>query len=133
MTKKGEIEAEITEKEREFHPLHPLGADYNKPTVKPEQADRFNAGKPQLSYMMEADVAMKGMCEVFSFGAIKYARGNWKKGLPEMEVIDSLLRHMMAYANGEVLDPESGKPHVDHITCNAVFLATFGKRTEDGQ
>lgn len=95
------------------------------------QAMRFNDGKTQLSYILEADVAMKGMCDVFAFGAEKYARGNWKKGLPPNEVIDSLLRHLTAYQNGEVVDPESGKPHVDHITCNAVFLATFGKRNEE--
>ena len=94
----------------------------------PSKAMRFNEGKSQLSYMLEADVAMKGMCDVFAFGAEKYDRGNWKKGLEPSEVMDSMLRHMTAYQNGEVLDPESRLPHVDHIMCNAVFLSTFGKR-----
>jgi hypothetical protein len=97
-----------------------------------DQALRYNTGKSQLSYMLEADVAMKGMCSVFEFGAKKYARSNWKKGLSVNEIMDSLLRHMTALANGEVIDPESRLPHVDHITCNAVFLATFGERVNKG-
>lgn len=98
--------------------------------VTSQQAMRFNKGKPELSYMLEADVAMKGMCAGFAFGAIKYDRGDWKNGLDPTEIIDSLLRHLMAYQTGQALDSESGLPHVDHITCNAVFLATFGVRED---
>lgn len=93
-----------------------------------ETGTRYNSGKSQLSYMLDADVAMIGMCDVFEFGAQKYDRNNWKKGLDTSEIMDSLLRHLTSYASGEVLDPESGLPHIDHITCNAVFLATFGER-----
>ncbi len=109
--------------------IEPDGAITKLPTTS-ETGTRHNKGKAQLSYMLEADVAMKGMCAAFAFGAEKYDRGNWKKGLDPVECMDSLLRHLTAYANGEILDPESGLPHIDHVTCNAVFLATFGTREE---
>jgi len=95
------------------------------------QADRHNQGKPQLSYLLEAPNAIKGLAKVFEFGAAKYARGNWKKGLPKEQIIDSLLRHLTAYINGEDFDQESQLPHADHVLANAIFLAEFAPRTTE--
>lgn len=90
-----------------------------------EAAARYNAGKPRLSMIDEAAHALIGVAEVLEFGARKYARSNWQKGLPFTEVLDSMRRHQIAWLNGEDLDPESGLPHVDHILCNALFLASL--------
>lgn len=89
---------------------------------------RFNAGKAKISMMVEAKHAMEGCASVLEFGAKKYARGNWHKGLKHTEIADSMLRHLSSYLSGEDTDPESGLLHVDHILCNAVFLAE-GVRT----
>ena len=86
-------------------------------------AERKNTGKAPMSMVLEANHAMTGAAQVMAFGAKKYARGNWHKGLPHTEVADCLIRHLSAYLSGEDLDPESGLPHIDHVTCNAVFLA----------
>lgn len=104
---------------------------------------RFNKGKPQLSYVMSTGPALDGVARVMEFGAKKYARDNWKKGLEPDAILDSLLRHVAKYLNGEYLDlnehgeadkDHSGLPHVDHITTNALFLGYHTDReTGDGR
>lgn len=93
---------------------------------------RYNSGKRKLSLVLEAQHALEGCAEVLEFGMTKYSRGNWRKGLKVTEICDSLSRHLTKYLagedrdigpNGEIDQSYSGLPHVDHILCNALFLA----------
>lgn len=93
---------------------------------------RYNADKPKLSLVLEAMNALIGCAGVLDFGLVKYYRGNWKKGLKYTEIADSLARHLTKFLagedcdigpNGEIDKNYSGLPHVDHILCNALFLA----------
>ena len=83
-------------------------------------AMRYNQNKPKFSLL---DLNSLIPCvEVLEFGAKKYARDNWKKGLIVTEILDSMMRHISALQNGEIIDPESGLSHIGHIQCNALFL-----------
>lgn len=106
-----------------------VGVMVNEPTTA--QAIRHNQNKRKLSIILDAPHALNGLAEILEFGAAKYARGNFKKGFPYTEITDSMLRHLVAFQNGEDADPESGLPHVGHILCNALFLAeTFYTKPE---
>ena len=96
-----------------------------------EQALRYNEGKPELSYVLDADYAIEGLCEVLAFGAEKYDRSNYKKGFPKEMLVDSLLRHLTKFMNGEELDEESGLHHTDHVLANAVFLSYHFNRKKE--
>lgn len=100
-------------------------------SANPETGLRFNAGKPELSMILEAINALTGGARVLTKGAVKYSRGNWLKGLSHTQIADSLLRHLMAWLNGEDVDPETGEYHVDHVFVNALFLAEMRVRRPD--
>ncbi len=110
---------------------------HNTDTKPTEKGQRFNNGKAQFSYILDFGTSLEGLSKVMEFGAKKYSRGNWKKGLDPHQTIDSLMRHLIKYCDGHVLDlnedgeadkDHSGLPHVDHISFNALALATFGER-----
>lgn len=89
------------------------------------KGDRFNAGKPRMD-LIDAQ-ALEGLAHVLTFGAQKYAAHNWRKGLSFSETLGSMLRHIAAIQRGEMIDPESGQLHIDHIGCNWMFLSNFMK------
>lgn len=69
--------------------------------------------------------ALKGAADVLAYGAVKYKPNNWRLGLKWSETWASLQRHLWAWKEGEDLDPETGKSHIDHAMCQMLFLATY--------
>lgn len=66
---------------------------------------------------------VENVCKILTFGAKKYGDNTWQD-LPNFwsRYKAALLRHITAIDKGELIDPESGLPHIDHVLCNAVFL-----------
>ena len=72
---------------------------------------------------------LRGVCDILTGGALKYAPApsdNWKH-VPDARrsYLNALQRHVDAIIGGEVIDPETGRPHSYHIGCNSMFLSWF--------
>lgn len=91
--------------------------------------ERKNEGKLRWSLVPQSSLIP--MVRVLEFGADKYAPNNWKKGLPVLEICESLKRHLDAFMEGEDIDPESGLSHIGHIQCNALFVSWMMEHRAD--
>jgi len=76
--------------------------------------------------------SLEQILEVLEFGAKKYAPDNWKKVEDgEQRYLDAMLRHTMSHMKGELVDEESGLPHMAHAGCCLLFLLHFMKEKSD--
>lgn len=96
---------------------------------------KFDDGKLRWSLLRGTMTrALEGVLSVLEFGAKKYAKDSWLT-VPDAKTRyrDALDRHLAAIDKGEEVDAESGKPHLFHVACNALFLAELGcrERTSD--
>ena len=71
---------------------------------------------------------VKGVAEILTFGAKKYAPNSWQE-IEEERYFGAMMRHWIAMQEGEKLDSESGMPHAYHFLTNAMFIAH--KETRD--
>ena len=85
---------------------------------------KFDEDKPMMHLVPL--VAVEAVAKVMTFGAKKYAPDGWKSVPNAVDRYNSaMLRHMAALQGGELIDPDSGLPHSDHVACNALFLSYF--------
>lgn len=82
---------------------------------------KHDSGKPMPRLLPPS--ALLAIARVLTFGAKKYSPDNWKYVAGARErYLDALFRHLLAYNSGEILDPESGEPHLAHAGCCLMFL-----------
>jgi hypothetical protein len=89
------------------------------------RALRFGKTEGKLQWSLLWWGPLKVAVRVMMRGAKKYAPRNWEKGMPYTEGWDSLMRHSIAWWEGEDLDPESGEHHLGHTLCSAAFLLFY--------
>lgn len=96
----------------------PTGADQHTPGAK------LDGGKLRPALVLGGfSAAVEAMVKVGSDGARKYTDNGWKtvpNGKARYE--DALLRHLLAHLRGEVIDEESGSPHIIHCMWNAAAI-----------
>ncbi len=93
------------------------------PTPDVAEGVKHDTGKPPISLIPM--VALIGMAKVFGFGAKKYGKHNYRKGMDHTRVLDAAGRHLFAIMDGEDTDPESKQPHWAHALCCIAMYAFF--------
>lgn len=115
---------EVASKRAEYaKALRPKQAPAAKPPAK-----KYDGGKPDVSLVCPEFIL--GTADILTFGAQKYGKRNYleSKGDPDYyeRLYAALQRHLLAYASGEALDPESKKPHLFHAAANLAMLTELG-------
>ena len=95
----------------------------------PEVFTKHDEGK--LRYELIPPSALKGIAEVLTHGAEKYTPNNWRNVTDLTRYEGAMMRHFEAYRSGELLDKDSGLPHLAHCMTNLVFLLELTSQTDD--
>ena len=91
-------------------------------------------GRKPECYSLLPVPALAEVARTYNYGAQKYAPDNWRRGYPYSWSLDALLRHVLAFLDGEDRDPESGCHHLAHAVFHCLTLMTFqfeGMGTDD--
>lgn len=100
--------------------------------MAPNEGIKYDGEKPRwwlLPWKQVEDVV-----KVLTFGAKKYSEDNWQQVQPIKERYHSAcLRHITAWRMGEVIDPESGLPHLAHAVCCLLFMMWADDNLKEGE
>lgn len=76
----------------------------------------------KLSWDLLPFSATEQVLKVLMHGAKRYGEFDWKLvDDGERRYWNAAMRHLIAYQQGETLDPDSGLPHLAHAACSVLF------------
>jgi hypothetical protein len=81
---------------------------------------KHDNGKPRISLIPRE--ALEGAAKALTFGANKYNAHNFKKGIEYSRLVDAVMRHLIAWVDGEDNDLESGLSHLDRALASLSML-----------
>lgn len=81
---------------------------------------KYDTGKEPISLIPPR--AIRDIAAVLGYGAQKYAPNNWQKVDVRSRYLNAAMRHLLAYAEGEDIDKESGLQHLAHAAASICFL-----------
>lgn len=79
-----------------------------------------DSNKPNIALIPKD--ALWGMASALSFGAKKYGKHNFRKGIEYLSLAAACQRHLTAWCDGEDTDSESGLSHLDHALASLAML-----------
>lgn len=82
----------------------------------PAKGTKADNGKASLSLIPRA--YLEGTANAFGYGANKYGKWNYTKGIEITRTLDAAMRHILAFLDREDLDPESGLNHLFHASAS---------------
>lgn len=93
----------------------------------PPMGSKDTAGKVPFDLLPLS--ALESLARAMEYGAGKYGRDNFKKGLSKSNLIGAAVRHIAKLQSGEERDPESGVDHAGHAMANLLiyeYLRIYG-------
>ena len=87
---------------------------------------KFDADK--IRYDLLPPEGVRGVADILSIGAKKYAARNWEQGMDWSRLFGAAQRHLWAWFGGEDRDPDTGRSHLWHAACNIFFLIAYEAR-----
>lgn len=81
---------------------------------------RLNQGKIQTREIDPAFIL--GMAKVLTESRSKYPHFNWAKPTKLSTPYESMMRHILAFQQGEDIDPDDGLPHLLKAAVNIMFM-----------
>ena len=61
-----------------------------------------------------------------------YPKWNWMRGMAWSIPLGCIIRHCLAWLDGQDLDPDTGLPHYGHIQCNLIMLKFYQEHFPQG-